>query len=68
METKGITCKIPLDPGSYTHLGVAGKLLEEVSQRLRKEGKKAVPICSYAVKWFEKHPEYSDLLSSFQNS
>ncbi|MFQ7106763.1 MAG: GNAT family N-acetyltransferase [Neglectibacter timonensis] len=46
--------------------GVAGKLLEEVSQRLRKEGKKAVPICSYAVKWFEKHPEYSDLLS-FQN-
>ncbi|WP_347130217.1 GNAT family N-acetyltransferase [Neglectibacter timonensis] len=47
---------------------MAGKLLEEVSQKLRKEGKKAVPICSYAVKWFEKHPEYSDLLSSFQNS
>ena len=45
--------------------GVAGKLLEEVSQRLRKEGKKAVPICSYAVKC-RKHPEYSTCFPLFK--
>ena len=27
-------------------------------------GKKAVPVCSYAVAWFEKHPEYADVLAS----
>lgn len=42
--------------------GIAGKLMEEVVADLKDSGKKAVPTCSYAVKWFEKHPEYSDVL------
>ena len=25
--------------------------------------KKAVPVCSYAAAWFEKHPEYADVLA-----
>lgn len=42
--------------------GVAGQLLEALAQHLRAGNKKAVPTCSYAVRWFEKHPEYSDLI------
>ena len=42
--------------------GVAGQLLEEAANQLRAQKKKAIPTCSYAVQWFEKHPEYSDVL------
>lgn len=42
--------------------GVAGKLMEETAKKLRTDGKKAVLTCSYAVKWFEKHPEYGDVI------
>ena len=30
--------------------------------QIQSQGKKAVPTCSYAVKWFEKHPEYNKLV------
>ncbi|MGC4020050.1 MAG: GNAT family N-acetyltransferase [Muricomes sp.] len=42
--------------------GIAGKLMEELVLELRQSGKKAVPTCSYAVGWFEKHPECADVL------
>lgn len=42
--------------------GVADKLLESVAAELNSQNKKAVLTCSYAVKWFEKHPEHSNLL------
>lgn len=42
--------------------GVAGKLMEAAAEKLRSQGKKAVLSCSYAVKWFEKHPEYQDII------
>ncbi|WP_331663260.1 GNAT family N-acetyltransferase [Lacrimispora sp.] len=42
--------------------GVAGQLMEAVAKQLRSENKKAILTCSYAVKWFEKHPEYNDLV------
>lgn len=42
--------------------GVAGKLMKAAADRLRSQNMKAVPTCSYAVKWFEKHPEYKELL------
>lgn len=42
--------------------GIAGKLLAEAAAALRETGRKAVPTCSYAVAWFEKHPEEKDLL------
>lgn len=44
--------------------GVAGKLMEELVLELKKSNKKAVLTCPYAIKWFEKHPEYSDLIKS----
>jgi uncharacterized protein len=43
--------------------GVASKLLEAAAAKLRNEHKKAYPTCSYAVKWFENHPEEMDLYS-----
>ena len=42
--------------------GIAGKLMEAAAEQLRAQEKKAVLTCSYAVKWFEKHPEYGDIL------
>ncbi len=43
--------------------GVADKLLSALIQDLKKNNKKAAASCScsYAVDWFEKHPEYEDL-------
>ncbi|MGI6069676.1 MAG: GNAT family N-acetyltransferase [Blautia sp.] len=46
--------------------GIAGRMMEAAAEHLRKQNKKVVLTCSYAVKWFEKHPEYSDLLQSDQ--
>ena len=43
--------------------GIAGELMNTVVEELEKNGKKAVPTCSYAVKWFEKNKEYNNLLA-----
>jgi len=43
--------------------GIAGKMTEHVAKLLRADGRKAQLTCSYAVKWFQKHPEYSDVLA-----
>ena len=42
--------------------GVAGLLLETLARQLRTQGKRAIPVCSYAVSWFSNHPEQRDLL------
>ncbi|MFU0828198.1 MAG: N-acetyltransferase domain-containing protein [Lachnoclostridium sp.] len=44
--------------------GIAGKLMEEVAKWLKAENKKAVLGCSYAVMWFGKNKEYSDLITT----
>ncbi|WMJ22422.1 GNAT family N-acetyltransferase [Paludicola sp. MB14-C6] len=43
--------------------GIASKLLEMAANKIKEDGKKAKPTCSYAVNWFEKHESYWDLLS-----
>ena len=42
--------------------GIAGQLMNELVKYLRSTGKKATLTCSYAVKWFTKHEEASDVL------
>ena len=42
--------------------GIAGKLMQELVSDLEKRGLKAVPPCSYAQGWFEKHKEYAHLV------
>ena len=48
--------------GSLRGQGVADKLLTELAAELKSKNKKALPTCSYAVTWFEKHPEYHELI------
>ena len=43
--------------------GMAGKLMDACAQELERAGLKAHPTCSYAVSWFEKHPEWAHLLA-----
>lgn len=42
--------------------GIAGLLMEALVKQLRVQQKKAVLTCSYAVKWFQNHPEASDVV------
>ena len=42
--------------------GLAGELLARAAEELRRTNRKAVPTCTYAVGWFQAHPEYSDIL------
>lgn len=43
--------------------GVASKLMEEAVAQLRENNLKAKLSCSYAVKWFQEHPECSDVVA-----
>ncbi|MGZ8362590.1 MAG: GNAT family N-acetyltransferase [Caulobacteraceae bacterium] len=43
--------------------GAASRLMEGVVVQLRQKGVKAIPRCGYAVAWFKRHPEHSDLLA-----
>ena len=47
---------------SLRGLAIAGKLMQELLDELEKRGLKAVPTCSYAQRWFEKHGEYGHLV------
>lgn len=50
-----------VDP-SLRGRGTAGLLMNELITELNTRKLKAVPTCSYAIKWFEKHTEYAFLL------
>lgn len=41
--------------------GIADKLLKALAEDLKRNNKKAVATCSYAIDWFEKHPEFDDV-------
>lgn len=43
--------------------GIANQLMLELVKELQDTDRKAVPTCSYAVSWFETHPEYQDILA-----
>jgi hypothetical protein len=42
--------------------GAAGRLMEAIVARARAGNFKLVPRCSYAVAWFARHPNLSDLI------
>ncbi len=44
--------------------GVAARLLQAAADTLRAGNKKAQLTCSYAVRWFEKNPDYADIVVS----
>ena len=47
-----------VDP-SLRGQGVAGKLVKLAADHILVEGNQIAAICSYAVAWFKRHPEYS---------
>lgn len=47
---------------SLSGKGIASQLIETLALKLRKDEKRAVLSCSYAIKWFENHPEFHDVL------
>lgn len=42
--------------------GIAGQLLEAAAAKAKRESKKVIPSCSYAIKWFEKNDNYSEIV------
>lgn len=50
-----------VDP-SLRGQGIASQLMHEVYHHIKKLGYKAVATCPYAVAWFKKHPEMTDLI------
>jgi predicted GNAT family acetyltransferase len=50
-------------PAALRGGGVAAQVMAGVAEAARAEGAKVVPVCSYAVAWFQRHPEARDLLA-----
>lgn len=48
---------------SYGGQGIAARLVAEVVSQARSSGRKIRPLCSYAVREFERKPEYRDVLA-----
>ena len=42
--------------------GLAGRLMGQAARHLRFAGVKARATCPYAQRWFQKNPQYSDIL------
>jgi len=47
----------------YRDRGLAAKLTKAAIEYAREKALKIVPNCSYAESYFEKHPEYRDILA-----
>ena len=43
--------------------GTAARLMHGIAEMAREEGLMLAPTCSYAVAWFRRHPQWSDVLA-----
>jgi predicted GNAT family acetyltransferase len=50
-------------PEEHRGLGLAAKLTKAAIEYARENALKIVPNCSYVRDYFEKHPEYRDILA-----
>lgn len=50
-----------VDP-AYGGKGIAGKLVAAIVEAAREAKVKILPLCPFAKREFEKHPEYRELL------
>ncbi|MDB5613233.1 MAG: N-acetyltransferase [Devosia sp.] len=48
-------------PPEYEGRGIAAKLVNKAIADAREQGFKIVPVCSYVVAQFKRHPEWADL-------
>ncbi|WP_028354140.1 GNAT family N-acetyltransferase [Bordetella petrii] len=49
-------------PAAVGGRGIAAELTRAALDTARQRGWRVRPVCSYAVAYFERHPEYQDLL------
>lgn len=50
-------------PRAFRGKGIAQLLVDRMIADARAEGTRVVPLCSYVVAQFERHPEWRDLLA-----
>lgn len=50
-------------PAQYRGKNIAEKLMVHVIDDARKNDTKIIPVCSYVVAQFKRHPEWAELLS-----
>lgn len=50
-------------PAPLRGTGAAGRLMEAVVKHARENQLKIIPLCSYAVAWFNRHNDASDVLA-----
>ena len=50
-------------PHAFRGAGIAQLLVDKMVADARAEGTKIVPLCSYVVAQFRRHPEWADLLA-----
>lgn len=50
-------------PPALRGQGTAGRLMTGLLEQVRAGGLKVTPICSYAVAFIRRHPEYQDLVA-----
>ncbi|AIT25456.1 GNAT family N-acetyltransferase [Bordetella holmesii] len=50
-------------PAAVGGRGIAAQLTTSALNTAREHGWKVRPLCSYAVVYFKRHPEYNDLLA-----
>ncbi|WEK04749.1 MAG: GNAT family N-acetyltransferase [Candidatus Devosia phytovorans] len=48
-------------PREYEGRGIAAKLVNRAVADAREQGFKILPVCSYVVAQFRRHPEWADL-------
>lgn len=53
---------VEADP-SLRGTGAAGRFMESLATHARARNLKLQPICSYAVAWLRRHPDFSDVVA-----
>ncbi|MGQ4833899.1 MAG: GNAT family N-acetyltransferase [Candidatus Asgardarchaeia archaeon] len=50
-------------PEEFRGRGIAKRLMEEAIKYAKENGLKIKPVCSYAVHFFKKYPQYKEILA-----
>lgn len=49
-------------PPALRGQGAAGALMKGMMEIIQRDGRKVHPVCPYAVRWLQRHPEYQHLV------
>jgi len=54
-------------PPELRGTGAAGRFMQAMLEHIRASGLRAVPVCSYAVAWMQRHPEFNDIMAKAED-